>query len=301
MGRRYFKTPSQAFTFKDGCLMPEKLITYCGQTAKVACDGKCEKAWGLNSRPRQKLSDVEDDYVFLADDELGEAPVDPGTSEGGDEKPLWVQLFPNRWCVRECERCSKSKPGEWHLPLELNSYETRVYNIDKPSEFIKQKRAEFRNNCSSNVNPMETRSLPNAVKQTTPTNCFQACVATVLGIDIALVPSCVDGSSWDWDAFQAWLKPFGLAAIEITFMQGGTLYPAFNVPCIVSGPSPRGDCLHAVVARFNGLDGFTLEHDPHSSDLWIDGEPTHCTVFVLLDPLAWVKRKLHEEKGWSDK
>jgi hypothetical protein len=61
---------------------------------------------------------------------------------------------------------------------------------------------------------METRSLPNAVKQTTPTNCFQACVATVLGIDIALVPSCCDGASWDWDAFQAWLKQFGLAAIK---------------------------------------------------------------------------------------
>jgi hypothetical protein len=114
--------------------MPEKLITYCGQTAKVACDGKCEKAWGLNNRSKEQLSDDEDDYAFLADGELGIAPIYPGTFEGSDGKPLSVNQFPNKWCVRECERCTMSQPGEFNLPLEVRSFEKRFYNL--------------RNNCS---------------------------------------------------------------------------------------------------------------------------------------------------------
>jgi hypothetical protein len=116
--------------------MPEKLITYVGQTAKVACDGKCEKAWGLNNRPREQLSDVEDDYAFMADRQLGIAPIDPGTSEGNDSKPMSAKEFPNKWCVRECERCSMSQPGESHLPLMVKSFETRVYNIEFPTAFM---------------------------------------------------------------------------------------------------------------------------------------------------------------------
>lgn len=134
------------------------------------------------------------------------------------------------------------------------------------------------------------KPIPNAVNQTTPTNCFAACVATILGINIERVPKWCDGEHWEWDKFQEWLEQFGLAAIELTFANGGTIYPAYGVPCIVSGPSPRMEGkLHAIVGRFNGLDGFTCEHDPHVDELWIDGEPTHCAVFVLIDPAKWVK------------
>ena len=63
----------------------QKLITYCGRKAILACDGKCEKAWGVSSRPKIQLSEIdEDDYCFLADDELGIAPEDPLTYEGLD-------------------------------------------------------------------------------------------------------------------------------------------------------------------------------------------------------------------------
>lgn len=101
------------------------LITYFGQRAKVACDRKCHKAWGTHSRPRVQLSDDDDDYAFLADDELGDAPADPGTYEGGSAKPTNPDEFPTRWCVRECERCSMSKPGEWQSPPELISFDER--------------------------------------------------------------------------------------------------------------------------------------------------------------------------------
>ena len=131
----------------------------------------------------------------------------------------------------------------------------------------------------------ERRGLPNAVHQTTPTNCFRACVATVLGMAIDDVPTSCDGDAWDWDAFQEWLATWDLQAIEVGFGNGGTIYPVRRpVPCIISGPSPR-ECrtgLHAVVGEFLGLEGFRLLHDPHPSTLWIDGEPTHATFFVRL-------------------
>jgi len=128
----------------------------------------------------------------------------------------------------------------------------------------------------------ETRKLPHAAMQTTPTNCFRACVATVLGLSVDEVPEACDGATWDWDAFQEWLKGRGMQAIEISFANGGCLYNVVSpVRCILTGPSFR-ECRtgqHAVVADFIGLAGFELLHDPHPEELWIEGEPTHATFF----------------------
>jgi hypothetical protein len=107
----------------------EAVIRYFGQSAKVVCDRNCAKAWGINNRPKVQLSEGEDDYAFLADGELGDAPADPGTYEGGDGKPSSPDEFPNKWCVRECERCAMSKPGQSHLPLALKAFDERRYNI----------------------------------------------------------------------------------------------------------------------------------------------------------------------------
>lgn len=91
----------------------EKEILYFGQKVKLVCDGKCNKAWGINNRPRQQIDfNNEDDYVFLADDELGIAPESLGTSEGGCVKPLNIEDRLNKWCCRECERSSICKDGE---------------------------------------------------------------------------------------------------------------------------------------------------------------------------------------------
>ena len=79
------------------------LIRYFGQPAVVVCDGQCEKAFGLITRPKIQLDENnEDDYVFLADHELDEAPDDPQTYEGGQAKPQ--NRCHNKWCVRQCER-----------------------------------------------------------------------------------------------------------------------------------------------------------------------------------------------------
>jgi hypothetical protein len=109
-------------------MINEAMITYFDQPAKVNCDRNCGKAWGINGRPKIQLSD-DDDYAFLADDELGTAPIDPGTYEGGVAKPLAPAEFPTKWCVRECERCNMSKPGEWNQPLDVSDFSQRRFNM----------------------------------------------------------------------------------------------------------------------------------------------------------------------------
>lgn len=109
----------------------EAIIPFCGQTAKVICDSKCNKAWGYSSRPHEKVTGKEDDIMWYADHELGEAPKDPGSYEGTHGKPESPDEFPNKWCVRECERCEMSNPGEYNKPLELTNWDERVYNIKR--------------------------------------------------------------------------------------------------------------------------------------------------------------------------
>ena len=110
--------------------MIKKDILYFGRKAIIACDEKCEKAWGINSRPTIKLDKEDDDDVaFLSDEELGLAPKDPGTYEGGHAKPIDREDRLNKWCCRECERCYLSSPDEYDLPVKLKDFSKRRYNI----------------------------------------------------------------------------------------------------------------------------------------------------------------------------
>jgi hypothetical protein len=100
-----------------------------GQKARVCCDRQCGKAWGINNRPQIQLSEEdEDDTVWLSDGELGDAPSEPGTWEDGYGKPSTPDAFPNKWCVRECERSAMSEPGRFDEPVELPRLDVRLYN-----------------------------------------------------------------------------------------------------------------------------------------------------------------------------
>lgn len=115
--------------------MAEKSIIYFGKPARVACDEQCQKAWGINNRPKVQLSETdEDDYEFLADGELPDAPADPGTYEGGQGKPSSAKFFPNKWCVRECERCEMTPPGKPDEALVLPDFSKRIKNIQASRE-----------------------------------------------------------------------------------------------------------------------------------------------------------------------
>lgn len=101
-------------------------ILFLGKVAYVVCDRQCCKAWGVNGRPRIELDKNDpDNFVYLADGELGDAPIDPRTYEGSDGKPLSPDEFPNKWCVRECERSIMLD-----APL-LPDFGQRIYNLSE--------------------------------------------------------------------------------------------------------------------------------------------------------------------------
>lgn len=106
-----------------------KSITFSDQPAVLACDHNCSKAWGRDNRPKVQIDpNNQDDFAYLADSELGEAPEDPGTYEGGAAKPLSDVELLNKWCARACERCVMQEPG---TTITLPDFSNRVYNISQ--------------------------------------------------------------------------------------------------------------------------------------------------------------------------
>jgi hypothetical protein len=108
-----------------------KPLRYLGHQLILACDERCDKAWGRHSRPKHRLSSDPDDYVFKSDSELGEAPKDPGTSEGDVSKPLAPEQRLNKWCARECERSGMFEQGTEVLPDQLPDLEHPGPNIPR--------------------------------------------------------------------------------------------------------------------------------------------------------------------------
>ena len=106
--------------------MLEKTIQWFHRPMQLRCDGRCDKAFGINGRPQRSLSEDEDDYVSLSDDEVGEAPPPGktvGMSEGGHMKPSATPLDDpnqmNKWCSRECERSIVTDTNE--LPPDMRN------------------------------------------------------------------------------------------------------------------------------------------------------------------------------------
>lgn len=104
--------------------MQTKEIVMFGRPEILVCDANCAKAWGINQRPKEQLSDDPDDSCYLADHEVSDAPVPIGSYEGGQTKPLTPQHM-NKWCSRECERSSTFVPGE---ALKAIDFSVRVFN-----------------------------------------------------------------------------------------------------------------------------------------------------------------------------
>lgn len=102
-------------------------ILYFGREMTIGCDANCGKAWGICARPRVNFDPAEpDDYAFLPDCELGEAPADPGTYEGGHGKPQEPSERLNKWCIRQCERSEMVDRGQ---PLVLKDWSVRLLNM----------------------------------------------------------------------------------------------------------------------------------------------------------------------------
>jgi len=113
-------------TALDGPLVTRAV--WFGRPVRIVCDRLCGKAWGVNGRPREALSEDPEDYALLADGELGEAPTDPGTYEGGHGKPSVPPAAHNKWCARECERATILGPDD---PLRVRDLSRRLFNIPR--------------------------------------------------------------------------------------------------------------------------------------------------------------------------
>lgn len=100
----------------------------------IICDGKCQKAWGIDQRPKRKLSLEEDDWVYIRDSLLGEAEGGSDT-EGGDGHPLRyncpVVSRHNRWCARACERSVVIFPTDMNKFFEIPNMENPKPNYLK--------------------------------------------------------------------------------------------------------------------------------------------------------------------------
>jgi hypothetical protein len=107
-------------------------IQYFGKRCLAVCDQKCHKAWGINGgRPEIRDPNDEDNVVWFADDEVGEAPANPGTYEGGQGKPTSPPVRHNKWCVRQCERSDTIAIGK---VITCPDWSHRVYNYDSSPE-----------------------------------------------------------------------------------------------------------------------------------------------------------------------
>jgi hypothetical protein len=103
-------------------------------------------------------------------------------------------------------------------------------------------------------------------------NCLPACIASLLELSIDDVPH-FGADNW-LDTLTRWLAPRGFYPICATLptdWRPAGLY-------ILAGKSPRGDFLHAVVAR-----GDEIVHDPHPSRAGVLSRHD-ATLLVPLDP-----------------
>lgn len=121
-------------------------------------------------------------------------------------------------------------------------------------------------------------------------NCYEACLAMVLGVSLDEVPDrWVALGEWKDEDEEAliggWLRKRGLVRVQINpaYIDGKPRISAPGVPVILSGPSPRGAWNHAVVG-LEGPDDWIF-FDPHPDDTFIE-RIEHVELLVPLELVA---------------
>ncbi len=110
-----------------------------------------------------------------------------------------------------------------------------------------------------------------------PGNCFAACVATLLDLELAEVPNFValpENESW-WLPFSKWCLERGLVPLRL---EPSGISWAYNALIIANGQGPRGR-RHSVC----WLDD-AMVWDPHPSDDGLVEDPDGYVVFLPVDP-----------------
>lgn len=109
-------------------IMKAPITAWLGQSAVIACDGNCAKAWGRSQRNKIILSDSPGDNLFFADGELGIAPASPIAYVGMGNKPTDLSQFPTKWCESECERSVvKAEDDQADLIADMPDWSVRRF------------------------------------------------------------------------------------------------------------------------------------------------------------------------------
>jgi len=92
-------------------------------------------------------------------------------------------------------------------------------------------------------------------------NCFQACVASVLELELVQVPDFVNDSKTEWFSnLRDWLKNYNLGVVNVDFteLSISDITQISSGFCIAQGQKPNRDNVkHAVV-----MNNVCLSHDP---------------------------------------
>lgn len=109
-------------------------------------------------------------------------------------------------------------------------------------------------------------------------NCFAACIASILELDIEDVPNFSESITWLWEV-NDWLKQYGLYYLDFNLYDDMrseiSVYFGYH---ILTGDSLRG-CRHSVVAKAG-----KMIHDPHPSRDGLIGDKFGYGFIISLNP-----------------
>jgi len=114
-------------------------------------------------------------------------------------------------------------------------------------------------------------------------NCFAACVASILEMELEDVPNfCGDyRDKWTYE-LNKWLLQFGLGALTVEFQDE---IPIKHGYCCAGGKGPTG-IMHSVVMK-----DMKMIHNPHEGWDAFEKGPVDYTFFVILDPVRCIQAR----------
>jgi hypothetical protein len=127
-------------------------------------------------------------------------------------------------------------------------------------------------------------------------NCMNACLASLLELDIELIPAFGHDKKW-WTRMREFLGALGYSPLEIEWNEGHdgvkTIFPNTGQIAWGVGKSPRGDWNHAALFKYTG-GGWELIHDPYPGGGGFDGPikqigflvPKETKPYTAMDSLA---------------
>lgn len=116
-------------------------------------------------------------------------------------------------------------------------------------------------------------------------NCFAACIASILEMDLEDVPNFCEGENTNWMFdLNEWLYQFGLGALTVAFQGDIPIKKSWSC---AGGKGPTG-VKHSVVMK-----DLEFVHDPHEGWNGFDGDPEDYTFVIVLDPAKFIRQREH--------